>query len=79
MKGIEKEVDRLGRIVIPNEYRKRLGIKEGSRIVICFSGGRLYLEMVEGVCALCGKKLREGAPVRLCEDCLADIAEKVRP
>ena len=76
MKGIEKEVDRLGRVVIPSEYRKRLGIKEGSKIVFSSLDRGIYLETVDGGRALCSKKLRKEASARLCEVCLADIAKR---
>jgi AbrB family looped-hinge helix DNA binding protein len=76
MKGIEKEVDRLGRVVIPSEYRKRLGIKEGSKIVFSSFDRGIYLEPIEEICALCGESLRSGVPFLLCDTCIADIAKK---
>ena len=42
MSGIEKDVDRLGRIVVPMEYRKKLGITEGSKIVFFLDGDTLF-------------------------------------
>ncbi len=77
MKGIEKEVDRLGRIVIPIEYRKRLGITAGSRVEFFLNGDLLCLEVSASICALCGNHLEREAPIRLCKSCIESIkAEK---
>lgn len=38
MNGIEKEVDNLGRVVIPMEFRKRLGIVSNSKVMVSLEG-----------------------------------------
>ena len=42
--GIIRRIDDLGRIVIPKEIRKAIGVKEGDPLELCFDGDRLYLE-----------------------------------
>ncbi len=71
MNGIEKEVDRLGRVVIPAEYRKRLGIKEGMRVLLSFENDAIMMRAENGCCAICGKKVNPIAKIRLCAECLA--------
>lgn len=44
MKGINRKVDELGRIVIPIEYRKELGIEEHNTLSIMIDNNRLILE-----------------------------------
>ena len=74
--GNGKRSGPLGRVVIPSEYRKRLGIKEGSKIVFSSLDRGIYLEPIEEICALCGESLRSSVPFRLCDTCIADIAKK---
>lgn len=42
--GISRPVDALGRIVIPAEMRRALGIGEGDRLSLSLDGGRIVLE-----------------------------------
>ena len=74
MNGIDKEVDRLGRVVIPVEYRKRLGIKEGTRVVFSLGSNSLTVRPEKDCCALCGATIDCACSVRLCAHCI----EKVR-
>ena len=73
MNGIEREVDRLGRIVIPIEYRKQLGLSSGSKVIFFCDENRLVVEVAESTCALCGDHLDEKTEIRLCGACLARI------
>ena len=62
--GLSRPVDALGRIVIPAELRRSLGIAEGDRLTLSLEGERIVLEK-DGVDAL--EDLR-----RACERLLAD-------
>lgn len=42
--GIIRRIDDLGRIVIPKEIRRQLGIAEGDLLEIVLDGDKLYLE-----------------------------------
>ena len=42
--GIIRRIDDLGRIVIPKEIRRQLGIAEGDPLEIVLDGDKLYLE-----------------------------------
>ena len=42
--GIIRRIDDLGRVAIPKEIRKTIGVKEGDPLELCFDGDRLYLE-----------------------------------
>ncbi len=44
MKGINRKLDKLGRITIPSEYRKELGIKEHSTLSMLVDSNRIILE-----------------------------------
>ena len=42
--GIIRRIDDLGRIAIPKEIRRQVGIEEGDLLEIVLDGDRLYLE-----------------------------------
>ena len=54
--GISRKVDELGRIVIPRELRKNLGIEEGDLIEISLKGHDVILRKVNPkCCTACGQ------------------------
>jgi transcriptional pleiotropic regulator of transition state genes len=52
--GIVRKVDELGRIVIPKELRKTLGILEKDPLEIYVEGERILLKKYEPACTFCG-------------------------
>ena len=48
--GIVRKVDELGRIVIPIEIRKKLGIEEGTEIEIYINNTSIILEKYKNIC-----------------------------
>lgn len=52
--GIVRKVDDLGRIVIPMELRRTLGIRVKDPMAIFVEGDRIILERHREACALCG-------------------------
>ena len=46
-KGLVRRTDDLGRIVIPSEYRKQLGIKEQDEVAIFLLEKGMYIEKLE--------------------------------
>lgn len=54
--GISRKVDELGRVVIPKELRKNLGIEEGDLIEISLKGHDVILRKVNQKCCIgCGQ------------------------
>jgi len=53
--GIVRRVDDLGRIVIPMELRRTLGIKVKDPMAIFVEGDRIILQKHKDACALCGE------------------------
>ncbi len=69
--GVRK-VDKLGRIVLPRDLRKRLGIEEGTDVAIGEEEGRIVIEVSGKVCPVC-KGEREDASLPLCFSCIRRI------
>src|SRR5882757_2807006 len=73
--GTTRRIDQLGRVVVPVELRRMLGIREGDLLEVTAEDGGLTLRKVEPECALCGQSdnlidLREK---HLCRECVREI------
>jgi transcriptional pleiotropic regulator of transition state genes len=53
--GLERKIDRLGRIVIPSEIRQRFGLSVGDHIDIAVDGHSIVLTPMIERCAECGR------------------------
>lgn len=53
--GIVRGIDNLGRITIPMELRRTLGIKTTDSIEIFVNGDGIMLRKYEPACTFCGK------------------------
>lgn len=78
--GIVRRVDDLGRIVIPMELRRTLGIKIKDPLEIHVEGDRVVLMKYKDSCRLCGTtdgeliEVKDG--VKICTSCRNDVISK---
>ncbi len=70
MEGIEREIDDVGRVVIPMEFRKKLGIEFNSRVSISLSGEQVIIKAKSTLCALCGETVDNNKRIKLCNKCI---------
>ncbi|GAV31832.1 MAG: AbrB/MazE/SpoVT family DNA-binding domain-containing protein [Anaerosomatales bacterium] len=73
--GIVRRVDNLGRIVIPMEMRRVLGINVKDPLSISLEGERIVLTKYRDACAICGSQ-KDVAYVKdraICASCVAEI------
>lgn len=73
--GIVRRIDDLGRIVIPMELRRTLGIKVRDPLAIYVDGDRIILEKHRDACVICGDTGAPMSAVRnrpVCETCLLE-------
>lgn len=54
IRGIVRHTDNLGRIVVPREYYKTLGISPGDQLDITVHGDEIRIRKLQANCALCG-------------------------
>ena len=72
MAGIIREIDSLGRAVIPMEFRRQLGLKNNSKIEIINNGIEVIIRKPVSNCTICGKEKEVMYKVKsksLCKDC----------
>ena len=77
--GIVRKVDELGRIVLPIELRRTLGIEEKDRIEIFVDGESIILRKYQPACIFCdnAKDILNYKGKNLCPDCLRAMTEKL--
>ena len=73
--GIIRKVDELGRVVIPIELRRVMGIEEKNSIEIFVDSDRIILQKHEQSCVFCGSddEVRYYKNKLICEDCLEEL------
>jgi len=76
--GIVRKVDELGRVVIPIELRRTLGIDVKDSLEIYVDNERIILKKYEPACLFCGNadnvKHYKGRIV--CEECIKEMARE---
>ena len=73
--GIVRKVDELGRIVLPIELRRTLGIEIRDPLEIYVDGESIILKKYAPACIFCGEsgELVEYRGKRVCRKCLNEI------
>ena len=76
-KGIIRNIDSLGRVVIPKEFRKILNIKENEPVEIVCENGAITVKKHNDSCILCGAKkdLKNVKNILICEKCLEEMKD----
>lgn len=77
--GIVRKVDELGRIVLPIELRRTLGIEEKDRIEIFVDGESIILRKYQPACIFCDnvKDIINYKGKNICPDCIRAMTEKL--
>ena len=77
--GIVRKVDELGRIVLPIELRRTLGIEEKDRIEIFVDGESIILRKYQPACIFCdnAKDIINYKGKNICPDCIRTMNEKL--
>ena len=73
--GVTRKVDQLGRVVLPVELRRTLGLREGDLVEVALDGTRILLTTVDARCIFCGSgiDLLDFAGKRVCGGCVARL------
>jgi AbrB family transcriptional regulator, transcriptional pleiotropic regulator of transition state genes len=70
-----RTIDELGRVVVPVEFRRRLGLSDGSPLEMFVDGDAIYLAAYHEGCMFCGGALDfgrfRGKP--LCRHCAEEL------
>ena len=69
------KIDKLGRVVVPKEYRRKLGISAADELDLQISGGDIIMRLKKNRCIYCQGKPAPDAPIPLCGAPIALISE----
>lgn len=74
--GIVRKVDELGRIVLPIELRRTLGIEEKGPVEIFVDGDTIVLRKYQPGCIICGSvdKLYYVNDTPICPECIKKLS-----
>ena len=74
--GTARRIDALGRVVVPAELRRLLGMKEGDLLDIHVEQGALVLQRIDPACAVCGGRngLRPVRGKHICSQCVETLS-----
>ena len=78
--GIVRKVDQLGRLVLPKELRKTLGIEEDKTVMAIYvEGEEIILKKYEPCCIFCreSRNVIEYKGKLICKDCLEELKEAI--
>jgi transcriptional pleiotropic regulator of transition state genes len=77
--GVVRKVDELGRIVIPIELRRTMGIEEKDALEIYVDNDKIILKKYEPACIFCGnaEEVLNYKGKNLCRSCLTELTKKV--
>ncbi len=76
--GTARQIDQLGRVVVPAELRKMLGLHAGDLLDFRFVDGHIAVIKVDPECALCGgrENLSERHGKSICSTCVLEIRDE---
>ena len=76
--GIVRNIDELGRVVVPKEIRKKLGISNTDPVEIYVEDNKIILTKYIPVCHFCGSSdgLIEHKDKNICSACIAELTQK---
>ncbi len=76
--GITRKIDELGRIVLPIELRRKMGIAEKDSLEIYVEGDTIILQKYEPACIFCGnaKNVITYKDKNVCTNCAKELANR---
>jgi transcriptional pleiotropic regulator of transition state genes len=78
---MERKIDGIGRLLIPVELRRQLGIEPGDYVEVATENGRLVIKKHnEGkICKMCQAELKSIDEIKsgLCKACIEDVKERL--
>lgn len=70
---VERRIDKMGRIVLPMDFRKALGLEGEAEVTLAIEGNTITVCGRERVCRLCGASAKLSDHLRVCAACIGRI------
>lgn len=77
--GIVRQIDSLGRILIPKGLRKSMDLKDGDSLELFVEDNTIVLRKYQPACILCGtaKNIVTFKGHNFCPDCVRELTSKL--
>lgn len=72
MNVVERRIDKLGRIVLPMDFRKALGLEGEANVILDICGNTIVVKGADTACKLCGSK-KDMSELKICSSCIRKI------
>ena len=73
METAVRRIDKLGRIVLPMDFRKALGLEGEVEVVIGVKGNTITVKGTKPICLACGSNKNVSEHYKICSECIAKI------
>ena len=73
MNVVERRIDKLGRIVLPMDFRKALGLEGEATVVIGMNDNTITVKSADTSCRLCGSTEKVSRRLKICSECIEKI------
>ena len=71
---VTRTIDKLGRIVLPMDFRKQLNLEGEADVTISLIGNAIMVKGFEGACKICGS-VKGVSDMRVCSECIRKIKQ----
>jgi transcriptional pleiotropic regulator of transition state genes len=75
MNIVLRKIDKLGRIVLPMDFRKALGLEGEAEVVLGINENAITVKGVDTSCKLCGSMVEVSKSLMVCSECIRKIRE----
>ena len=72
---VSRKIDKLGRIVLPMDFRRVLGIEGEAEVCVSINGNAILVKGKNTSCRLCGSVIDVSTNIKLCSDCIKRVRE----
>ena len=73
MNIVERRIDKLGRVVLPMDFRKHLGLEGEATVVLGINDDAITVRGAESSCKLCGSIVEVSEELKICSRCIRKI------
>ena len=72
---IMRKIDKLGRIVLPMDFRKALGLEKEAEVNVSIIGNTITIKSIGKICKLCGESHKNLSVIGICPNCIKRVKE----
>ena len=73
MNVVQRRIDKLGRIVLPMDFRRALGLLGEAEVAILINGNTISVRSADAACRLCGSDGEISKDFGICSKCIEII------